>query len=246
MTENVVTYPPLDKPKALAEGVWIVDSGPMKAMGVIPLPVRMTVLRLSDKSLLLHSPTKYSVDLHKEIERLGPIGHFIAPNIAHWTYLEEWQMHVPQATTWAAAGLRQRAQVKKSDVRLDHDLSSRSPAAWADEIDQVAVPGVAGFCEICFYHRASRTLILTDLVQNLEPPKLSGLLRGMARVAGVVAPTGKAPIYLRAIVRLKGHAAKEAARQLIAFDPALVIFAHGRPFDRNAREQLEKSLSWLL
>jgi hypothetical protein len=246
MTEDVVTYPPLDKPKALAEGVWIVDSGPMKAMGMIPLPVRMTILRLADKSLLLHSHTRYSVDLHKEIDKLGPIAHFVAPNIAHWTYLEEWQRHVPQATTWAAPGLRQRAQVKKSDVRLDHDLSSRSPTAWADEIDQVAVPGVAGFCEICFYHRASRTLILTDLVQNLEPSKLSGLLRGMARFAGVVAPTGKAPIYLRAIVRLKGHAAKEAARQLVAFDPAIVIFAHGRPFDRNAKEQLQSSLSWLL
>lgn len=219
---------------------------PLKAMGVIPLPVRMTILRLADKSLLIHSPTKYSVDLHKEIERLGPIVHFIAPNIAHWTYLEEWQRHVPQATTWAAPGLRQRAQVKKSVVRLDHDLSSQSPAAWADEIDQVAVPGIGGFCEICFYHRASRTLILTDLVQNLEPRKLSGLFRGMARVAGVVAPAGKAPIYLRAIVRLKGHAAKEAGRRLVAFDPALVIFAHGRPFDRNAREQLKRSLSWLL
>lgn len=68
----------------------------------------------------------------------------------------------------------------------------------------------------------------------------------MARVAGVVAPAGKAPIYLRAIVRLKGHAAKEAARQLVAFDPALVIFAHGHPFDRNATGQLRKSLSWLL
>ncbi|MGK9054239.1 DUF4336 domain-containing protein [Neorhizobium petrolearium] len=246
MTEDVVTYPPLDKPKALAENVWIVDSGPLKAMGVIPLPVRMTILLLADKSLLLHSPTRYSVDLHKEIERLGPIRHFVAPNIAHWTFLEEWQRHVPRATTWAAPGLRQRTQVKKSDVRLDYDLSSQSPAAWADEIDQVAVPGAAGFCEICFYHRVSRTLILTDLVQNLEPPKLSGLFRAIARVAGVVAPAGKAPIYLRAIVRLKGHAAKEAARRLVAFDPAVVLFAHGRPFHRNAREQLEQSLSWLL
>jgi hypothetical protein len=34
-----VTYPPLDVPKAVTDSVWIVDSGPMRVMGVIPLSV---------------------------------------------------------------------------------------------------------------------------------------------------------------------------------------------------------------
>ena len=40
------TYPPLDTLKPVADGVWIVDSGPLRVFGGIPLPVRMAVVRL--------------------------------------------------------------------------------------------------------------------------------------------------------------------------------------------------------
>jgi hypothetical protein len=41
----MTTYAPLDILKHLGEGIWIVDSGPLHAVGVIPLPVRMTTIR---------------------------------------------------------------------------------------------------------------------------------------------------------------------------------------------------------
>ena len=31
---NAIAYPPLDVPKPLGEGLWIVDSGPINAMGM--------------------------------------------------------------------------------------------------------------------------------------------------------------------------------------------------------------------
>ena len=49
------TYPPLDVPKPVTQNLWVVDSGPMRAMGVIPIPVRMTVVRLENGEVLLHS-----------------------------------------------------------------------------------------------------------------------------------------------------------------------------------------------
>ncbi|MEC8179526.1 MAG: hypothetical protein VX072_07665, partial [Pseudomonadota bacterium] len=54
-----VTYPPLDVPKAVADGVWLVNSGPMNVYGM-PMPIRMTVIRLASGDLLLHSPTRHS------------------------------------------------------------------------------------------------------------------------------------------------------------------------------------------
>jgi hypothetical protein len=54
-----ITYPPLDTLKPVTKDVWIVDSGPMTAMGFVPLPIRMTVVHLNNGSLLLHSPTLY-------------------------------------------------------------------------------------------------------------------------------------------------------------------------------------------
>jgi pimeloyl-ACP methyl ester carboxylesterase len=73
------TYPPLNVPKAIAEGVWIVDSGPMNAMG-LKLPVRMTIFRLQDGDLLLHSPTPFSAEVATAVGALGRVRHLVAPN----------------------------------------------------------------------------------------------------------------------------------------------------------------------
>lgn len=72
-----ITYPPLDVPKPVTASVWIVDSGPTKAMGVIPLPIRITIIRLQDGSLMLHSPTRYNSTLRRSLEEFGAINHIM-------------------------------------------------------------------------------------------------------------------------------------------------------------------------
>jgi hypothetical protein len=238
------TYPPLDVPKAVAEGVWIIDSGPLRIMGA-PLPVRMTVVRLANGDLWLHSPTGYDDKLRGELERHGRIRHLVAPDIAHWTFLQAWQQRCPDAVTWAAPGLRERAQVKKSGVRLDRDLGEAPPPEWAGDMEQVVVPG-AGFSEVAFFHKPSRTLILTDIVQNLEPEKLPVIMRQVARLNGVLAPNGKAPIYLRLVLRAKRRAAAAAVTRMLQWNPERVVFSHGCWFDRDGAAALRRSFSWLV
>jgi hypothetical protein len=238
------TYPPLDVPKKVAEGVWIVDSGPLRIMGA-PLPVRMTVVRLANGELWLHSPTRYDDSLRRELEHHGRIRHLVAPDIAHWTFLQEWQQRCPDAVTWAAPGLRERAQVKKSGVRLDRDLGDAPAPEWRTDMEQVVVPGV-GFAEVAFFHKPSRTLILTDIVQNLEPEKLPTIMRQVARLNGVLAPNGKAPIYLRLVLRAKRSAAAAAVERMLAWNPERVIFSHGRWFERDGAAALRRSFAWLV
>src|SRR5215216_2898504 len=87
-----------------------------------------------------------------------------------------------------APGLRERANVKASDVRLDRDLPAGSPPEWAQDLEQAVIPGAAGFREVTFFHRPSRTLVLTDLVVNLEAGKLPLHARAFAWATGVLAP----------------------------------------------------------
>ncbi|KAA2215322.1 DUF4336 domain-containing protein [Pseudoroseomonas oryzae] len=238
-------YPPLDTPKPVAEDVFVVDSI-MSAPLDVPLPVRMTVFRLPDGDLLLHSPTRFGFPLLDSLRRIGRIRHLVAPNIAHWTFLREWQRHCPDAVTWAAPGLRDRGQVRRSGVRLDHDLSETAPPDWGGAIQVVEVRGGAGFCEMALFHQPSRTLALTDLAMNLEAPRLPALLRGVARLFGTTAPDGMPPPYLRAAVRLRHREAAAAAERLVALRPERVIFAHGRWFERDGTAALRHSLRWLL
>ena len=239
-----LSYPPLNQPKQVADGVWIVDAAPIHAGG-IPLPLRMTVLRLSGGELLLHSPVPYHPGLQRAVESLGRIGHLVAPSIGHWLFLKDWQAACPNAITWAVPGLEDRSQVRRSGLAIDAELSDRPPRVWANEIDQVLVAGPV-FKEICLFHRPSRTLLLTDLIINLEGDLLPVFARPLARLLGIVAPEGRAPLYLRLLLRLNHRDTVRAAQRLVAFNPDRVIFAHGQWFDRDAAGELRRSLAWIL
>ena len=238
-------YPPLDTPKLVGDGVYTVDSrldGPLGAV----LPARMTVLELPGGELLLHSPTRFSPRLASELEALGRIAHLVTPNIGHWMFLQAWQQAFPGATVWAAPGLRGRRAVRRSGVRLDRDLPEGAAAAWGGAVELVVVPGGLGFHEVALFHRRSATLVLTDLVLNLDPAKLPPWFRPVARAFGIVAPDGMPPPYVRAIIRLRQQEAAQAAAALVALDPHLVLFAHGHPFVDDATGALRRSLRWLL
>ena len=238
-------YQPLDTLKPLADGVFIVDSLLPGLLGKL-LPVRMTVLRLPDNTLLLHSPTRFSATLGQALQSIGPVAHLVAPNPAHWTLIKPWQQAFPQATTWAAPGLRDRRQVRRSRLRLDYDLGTRAPALWGDSIDLVMMKGGFGFHEAALFHRPSRTLVLTDLVLNLEPGKLPALARPLMRLFGSTAPDGMPPPYLRFAVRRGGQQAVTAAQEMLALQPERVVFSHGRCFESDATFHLQRSFRWLL
>jgi hypothetical protein len=205
----------------------------------------MSVIRLANGDLLLHSPAQYTDDLKSAIEALGRIRHLIAPSIGHWMFLRDWQRACPAAKTWAVPGLRDRAQVRKAGIRIDAELGDDPPEFWANEIDQVLIRAPV-FREVDFFHRESRTLFLTDLVLNVEPHDLPPLARVMASALGICAPNGRAPAYIRALLKLNRAETSQAAARLVAFSPERVIFAHGRWFERDGAVQLRRSLAWLL
>jgi hypothetical protein len=238
-----IAYPPLDTPKVVRENIWIVDSGPMKAGG-LSLPIRMTIIRLTDGGLWLHSPTPLTDSVTTELERLGPVSYLVAPTLAHWTFLPEWQRAFPGAEVWAVPSLKSRAQVRASGLRIDHEIGERPPEAWVEEIDQGIVRGGAGFQEAWFLHRKSRTLVLTDLIQNLEPAKLPPVTAALAVLSR--AASGRTAAHVRVATALGGAEAKEQVRRLVSLEPERVIFAHGSWFESKGAERLRRAFSWFV
>jgi hypothetical protein len=241
---NVTDSASMDVLTPVANDVWLVDAGTIDAAGM-PLPVRMVVIRLATGDLVLHSPTRHSARLQKELEAIGPIRYLLAPSIAHWMFLPDWQRALPDAQLLAVAGLGRRAQVGKSGLRIDRELDGTVPAAWVGQLDTVLI-SARPYAEIALFHRVSRTLILTDLVQNLDPARLPPWPRLIARQLGVTAPDGRAPAYLRLLVRLWGGPVSRAAARLVDFAPDRVLFSHGEWFDHDATARLRQSLRWLL
>jgi hypothetical protein len=240
--ESAITYPPLDTPKPLGSDLWIVDSGPFSAMGM-KLPVRMTVIRLADGGLLLHSPTRYTPELARALEAIGPIRHLVASTMAHWTFLKDWQQACPDATSWGVPVLRTRPQVQRSGVRIDRDLGDSAPPEWSGGIDQGLVRGAGGFEEAWFFHKASRALVLTDLIENLDPQKLGPVTASVMRAT--LATAGTSALHARAALLPNKAEVRAAVDEMIALAPETVIFAHGDLFRGRGTEQLRRAFSWL-
>ena len=239
-------YDPLNVPKPVAEDVWIVDGPEIRfskfGLGA-PFPTRMTIARLPDGDLWLHSPTEPTEPLFTSVERIGKVRFLIAPNTLHYWWVPEWKARSPEAEVHAAPGLDKSA---KRTLPIDHVLTDTPPSDWSGAIDQVVVPGDL-LTEVVFFHRASRTLVLTDLIENFEPGRVRHwFLRQISRLGGVTDPDGKAPIDMRLSFWRQRALVRRAVQTMLAWNPERVILAHGRWYDRNGTAELRRAFRWVL
>jgi hypothetical protein len=241
-------YAPLNTCKPLAQDIWIVD-GPVVAMAALglrmPFPTRMTVVRLADGGLWCHSPIAPDAALFEAIDALGPVRHLVSPNLLHYAHVAAWKRRYPQAMAWASPGVRRRAASQRIEVHFDADLDDAPPPDWAGCIEQMRFRGSRAMQEFVFLHRASGTLILTDLIENFELARLRGPMRWLARLGGVLDPDGKAPWDLRLTYLGGKRQARACLARMLAWQPQRVVFAHGRWFPDHAMTELRRAFRWL-
>jgi hypothetical protein len=243
-------YEPINALKPVADGVWIVDGPQIKMtypwMPVLSVPftTRMSLIRLPDGGIWVHSPTEPTEDLVQAVEALGPVRALVAPNALHYWWIPDWKARFPDARTYAAPdmGKRVHRRINRFDVVLGH----AAPAEWGGVLDQIMVSGDF-MTEAAFFHLPSRTAILTDLIENFEPDKITCLwLRLACRWSGCSDPDGKMPVDLRATFRRNHEAVGAAAQRMIDWNPERVILAHGRWYPKNGAAELRRAFRWCL
>lgn len=238
-------YEPLFTLKPVAPDIWVVD-GPVIRFYGMPFPTRMTVIRLSGSGLFIHSPVALGPGLSEALAELGEMAHLISPNWIHYAWIPDWQRAFPKARAWASPGVRERAASRGVAIAFDGDLGAEAPPEWADEIDQMIVEGSPLHREVVFFHRASRTLVLTDLIENFEPAKVPFWFRPLIWLGGVSDPDGKTPLDMRISFRRGRAQARAAVERMIGWGPERVILAHGRWYERNGVAELRRAFRWLL
>ena len=242
------TYPPINTLKRVVDDVWIVD-GPVIRFGMpwpkFPFPTRMTVVRLTGGNLFLHSPTPLTPSLRAEIEREGRVRYIVGPNRIHYWWIPEWQAAFPDAKVYLAPRIKEQAGGHIAFEGLP--LATIDGYPWDAEIATLPITG-SYMTEVEFFHRASGTLILTDLIENFEPEKVGSLLlRLLTRIGGVSPPHGGLPRDLRLSFTWRHKRELRAALHImLAWNPERVIFAHGRWYERNGTAELHRAFRWAL
>lgn len=237
--ERPTGYEPLYTLKPVARDVWIVDGGWIRFYG-LTFPTRMTVIRLRDGGLWVHSPVADEDGLTDAVAGLGPVRHLIAPNWIHYAWIPAWQSRFGEALTWGSPGVVTRAAGRGVKLHVDQELGDTPPEAWRGEIDQrLADSGIHR--EVVFFHNASRTLVLTDLIMNFEPAKLPWWMRPIVRLGGIRDPDGRIPRDIAASFRRRPGHLRDLARTMIGWAPERVILAHGRWYDQDGTTELRRA-----
>jgi hypothetical protein len=237
-------YEPINICKPIAPDLSIVD-GSFEYLTVggvrLPLPftTRMTIARLANGDLFLHSPIRFNDRLATQLQALGSIRHLVSPNQFHYAHIGEWAKAFPQAIAWASPRVRERARARHIEINFARDLGADPPDEWSREIDQTLFPG-GYFKEVIFFHKASKTLILTDTIINLELDKVSEPWRTVTKLTGMYHPYGQIFFGMRLPLLLQRRKAKAAREKIHAWQPQRILLSHGRYFDSHVDEVISR------
>lgn len=120
-------------------------------------------------------------------------------------------------------------------------LDQPPTARWAGSIDSHVV-ALGNFAEVVFLHRASRTLIVTDLMQNFEAYRISNpLVRTVMRLGGATGPNGRPSIEIRLAALAHRNALREGVEQMLAWNPSGIILSHGACYRTDAPAEIKRA-----
>lgn len=211
-------------------------SAPLRVLG-IEMGHRMTVVRLGDGSLWVHSPVAWSEELEREIRALGDPTRFAAPSRMHDGFWPAWFERFPQAEFSAAPGVAR----EHPELRFTVRLGDETPGVPGGELQARWIRGMPVVNEVVFLHGASRTLIVADLIFNLDPPDF--LSRLMLRLNGALARPTPSRMFKMAI-RDKA-AFRESLDSVLAWDFDRVIVGHGANVGSAGKDVLRTAFAFL-
>jgi Domain of unknown function (DUF4336) len=224
---------------AFGSGLWLAQ-GPIVSVFGFRYPTLMAIAALNCGGLFIWSPVALTPDLARATDALGPVRAIVAPNSLHHLYVQAWKERFPAARTFAAPGLAN----KRADIGFDGELSDAPDSLWTGQIDQAIVRGNLITTEAVFFHRASRTVLVTDLIQQFPSGWFQGWRELVARLDGMIAPEPQMPRKFRLAFRDRA-AAKAGFATIVSWPSEKLVMAHGTPLQEGSQAAIRKAFSWL-
>eukprot|EP01097_Dermamoeba_algensis_P007208 TRINITY_DN4520_c1_g1_i1.p1 TRINITY_DN4520_c1_g1~~TRINITY_DN4520_c1_g1_i1.p1 ORF type:complete len:262 (+),score=42.73 TRINITY_DN4520_c1_g1_i1:1-786(+) len=223
-----------------APGVFYADSS-IKLFRYFNVPIRMSVVRLKNNDLWLHSPFHPAKSPLDEITQLGQVKNLVAPNLHHHLWAPKWKSQFPEAKLYGAPGLLK----KKKDVQFDITFpvgsqgvtANKEDFPWIDEIDFIHVDGFPALSEVAFFHKTSKTLLLTDLAFNVKKDNLPLPLQLYLSLFLHREVSMTYPFKLTSYNKKK---LKDNLDQLMSWDFQSIIMAHGEVVTSDAKDKFYK------
>jgi hypothetical protein len=217
----------------IGENLWIVRKE-FRVPGFGNLGGCATIMAYEPGKLMIVSPVRFEDAEFKEIGKLGEVRYLVSPNPVHHIYLPRAKRAFPKALVAGPP----RSALKQEDLDFDVILTEETKFPWAAGVDTFRIQARAPLDEeYAFFHRESKTLVVTDFVFNIQNPgnwmnqmflKLNGADRrlGMTRLGKLM---------------FKPASVHANVDKMLALKPENLVMCHGEPVIGGAVSRLKKS-----
>jgi len=229
---TVLPHGPIEK---LEENLWRVE-GTLPGGGP---PRVMTVARLGDGRLVIHSAIALDDAEMKELEAFGTPAFLVVPNGGHRLDALAYKQRYPTLTVVTAPGSQQKVE---QVVKVD-DTTGR----FGD--DSVRYEPVEGTVEgaLVVRSKGGATLVLNDTVMNMARGSIKGFAGFVSGVLGFFGPEPKV-VPLAKLMVYKDKKAARAHLERLADTPGLtrVILSHGSPITADPGAAIKRAVGMSL
>jgi hypothetical protein len=196
----------------------------------------MTVVRLDDGSLWVHSPISPTPELLDALRSIGPVRYVVAPNKSHHLFFVPFLAAQPYAEGFIAPGLASKRPDLKGLPVQTHE------APWRAELESFFIDGLPILNETAWFHSATGSLILTDLLFCFSTQH-RGMSAFISRILGVHGVLGMSRT-MKLAVKDK-HALARSIAPLLSLPVQRVIVAHDQIVSEQPAEKLAQAFAWL-
>jgi len=195
----------------------------------------MTVLRLTDGTLALHSPIAIDDALTAELEEIGEVSRVIVPNRLHHLNARAALERFPKARCLAAAG----GEEKQPNLEIASTIE-QAAAELGKDFQLFQVAGAPKMNEWVFFHCSSGSLLTTDLVFNVQQPR-GWLTPWVLRGAGTYRRLAVSRIVMSQIE--DKPACLRSLRSMLEVPLQRLLMSHGEPVLEEPSTRLRGALS---
>ncbi|MDH5547481.1 MAG: DUF4336 domain-containing protein [Gammaproteobacteria bacterium] len=225
----------IDDLRLFTNNIWTAD-GKFNLLGA-KAGTRMTVVKLSDGSLWIHSPIPCTDALAQQVNDIGRPAYIVAPSKMHNLNTGSWKKRYPDAKVFQAEG----AKIKWDYEKIVINENALSP--WRGDIKQHFLRGMPMVNEWVFFHVPSRTLIVADMLFNFQDP-LDNWTRLLTRMYGVYGRVSASRLF-RKMIRDR-HAFEISLREILSDEIDNLVLSHGNNVLGNAGEMIKDAYADIL
>ena len=194
---------------------------PLRAFG-IDFGRRVTLLRLRDRRLVIHSSAPFTADDVAAIRKFGEPAWLVEATELHDTFAEAAQRALPGVTYLPPS-------------RLDPP-----PPDWSEQIEVLRIDGLRTTDEHAFFHRASGTLVLADLLFHF-PPETRGWPRFFVQKIMRLPQLLGMSFFFSLMIKDK-QLFTRSMRELLHWDFRRIVVAHREPITSDAGTVFRRAL----